>query len=99
MPGCCAALPNAVDVTAGGIFVLTKEHAEVEFKRSGMSGSMSLQTAADEEDELLVDSPRSSESSAKGANSPLIVGPADVRTSIAEYKAAVKQQGYVRTAP
>ena len=87
--------------------MLTKEHAEVEFKRSGMSGSipdrlnssMSLQTAADEEDELLVDSPRSSESSAKGAKSPLVVGPADLRTSIAEYKAAVKQQGYVRTAP
>jgi len=74
----------------GGIFALTREHAQVEMKRSGMS----LQT--DEEDSLLVD-PVGGRSDGSGPSSPLIVGPAGLRQSISEYKAAVQQQaGCVR---
>jgi hypothetical protein len=80
----------AVIVTIGGIFALTREHAQVEMKRSGMS----LQT--DEEDSLLVD-PVGGRSDGSGPSSPLIVGPAGLRQSISEYKAAVQQQaGCVR---
>lgn len=65
----------------GGIFALTREHAEVELNRS----SRSLQTG--EEDSLLVNS------NGSGPPSPVIVGPAGLRESISEYKAAMQQTG------
>ena len=70
--------------------MLTREHAEVEFQRTGMS----LQT--DEEEASLIDpvGGRSGDSE-KGPPSPLIVGPAGLRESITEYKAAMQQVGCV----
>lgn len=78
----------------GGIFVLTKEHAEVEFKRAGASG-MSVQ--ADEEDSLIASGGSGGSSPSPG--SPLFVGPAGLRESITEYKEALKQVGCVESPP
>ena len=78
---CCAVI-----VITGGIFALTREHAEVELKRSGMS------LPTNEEDSLLGDPV---ERRSNGPGSPLVVGPAGMRQSISEYKAAMQQVGCV----